>query len=346
MQDKHYYVIFLLSEIFINIIFTGFIIFEPSETSTDLFHKRCISTSESLVSISIDGNYELQSNSKVTGNGTWSNPYTIENYEFSGAYSGNRIEIQNTNKPLVIQNCTIQNFTTAIYIQNVSNVEIINSSFINGTDAFDLSNVNDIKITIAILRGIEGKGFKIKNSFNVTIFNSSAQGIGETYDCEGIKAFDSKKIALKYSTFWNFHKSCFFTNVSYCYFRYNHFFLTYEALDWDGELQLEEDTDNVIFEHNFLQNMTYNGLEIYKSKNYTIQFNTIENVNAGLRMVKPPLSDIRFKNNTIKFAELNINGTINLNISGNDITNGSINLSNSSRVRIDHNNFCNGFIVV
>lgn len=81
--------------------------------------------------ISIDGNTALNSSDYTTGNGTYTHPFIIENVIINTTYDGG-ITIKNTNKPLIIRNCTIRNGTfegvypdiAAVYLENCTNVNI------------------------------------------------------------------------------------------------------------------------------------------------------------------------------------------------------------------------------
>ncbi|MBA7513419.1 hypothetical protein ES705_05435 [subsurface metagenome] len=132
---------------------------------------------ESIGHISIDGNNELASHPNVKGFGTWKQPYIIENYEIGG--SGNvGINITNTNKPLIIYNCTIENFNYGIWLQNISNVKIYNNT-IDGIDGIaggtgGLGKHGDI-----------GAGIYLTSSSNNSLTGNTivniTGGIGERY---------------------------------------------------------------------------------------------------------------------------------------------------------------------
>ncbi|MCY3410129.1 MAG: right-handed parallel beta-helix repeat-containing protein [Candidatus Heimdallarchaeota archaeon] len=79
--------------------------------------------------ISIDGNADLQfqaSNEGWVGDGSYENPYIIENYEFYGI-TGTAIEIKNTNLHIIIRGMNILcDFDTSmgIYLEHVNNTRI------------------------------------------------------------------------------------------------------------------------------------------------------------------------------------------------------------------------------
>lgn len=83
--------------------------------------------------ISISGNYEwdlFKTAGNCTGEGTYSNPYVIEDLIIDGGGSGNCIEIQGSNVFFRIENCTLCNSGPSdhgIDIYSVSNGQIINN---------------------------------------------------------------------------------------------------------------------------------------------------------------------------------------------------------------------------
>ena len=127
---KKYFSITLIF-ILLTVSFGAYMIFSNKPKNGDTQSKETIQTAESIERLSIDGNGELASHPKVTGSGTWVDPYVIENYEITGSLSGSGIDIRNTNKPLIIQNCTVEKFEYGIYLSNVSNIDIFNNTMIS-----------------------------------------------------------------------------------------------------------------------------------------------------------------------------------------------------------------------
>ncbi|TFF89904.1 MAG: hypothetical protein EU548_05730 [Promethearchaeota archaeon] len=85
--------------------------------------------------IEIEGNTELKGFPNKTGSGnSWTDPYIIEDLEIMGSSSGTGINISNTNKYLVILNCTIKNFDDGIFLENTTNIKIRNSKVLSNDD--------------------------------------------------------------------------------------------------------------------------------------------------------------------------------------------------------------------
>lgn len=93
-------------------------------------------------SIIIGNNSDL-SKFSTSGNGTQSNPYTIEDKEIDGLNRTYGIFINNTNKYFSIVNCTIYNVSYGIFLQNVTNGYLAdNILYNNSITAISFSNTN------------------------------------------------------------------------------------------------------------------------------------------------------------------------------------------------------------
>ena len=156
-----------------------------------------IQTSESIVSIIIDGNDDLASHPMVTGNGIWSDPYLIDNYKILGSGSDIGINISNTNKPFIIQNCSIENYLHGISLTNVSNGKIENNTMLNNTysgisvynshnntliDNTALNNEDGILISYSDNNTLKENNASYNNRFGLWISNSAINNtiIGNT----------------------------------------------------------------------------------------------------------------------------------------------------------------------
>ncbi|MFX1314279.1 MAG: nitrous oxide reductase family maturation protein NosD [Promethearchaeota archaeon] len=63
-----------------------------------------------------------------TGNGTYSDPYVIEDYVIDGRGSGIGIWVENSNVSFIIRNCTVYNSGVGIQLSNVINSQLINNN--------------------------------------------------------------------------------------------------------------------------------------------------------------------------------------------------------------------------
>jgi len=114
-----------------------------------------------------------------SGSGTWSDPYIIENVTIDGENSGSCIEIRNSNKFFIIENCTVYNsgdFPNAgIYLKNVENGRLINNNCsINWWGCgISLEYCNNITITENNAK-FNMVGLFLNNSYNNSILDNNA----------------------------------------------------------------------------------------------------------------------------------------------------------------------------
>ncbi len=80
--------------------------------------------------IHIDNNWtDAESVGICTGNGTYSEPYIIEDLVIDGGGSGICILIENSDKYFKIENCTLYNFYYGIWLKNVTNSLLLDNNF-------------------------------------------------------------------------------------------------------------------------------------------------------------------------------------------------------------------------
>ena len=81
-----------------------------------------------IVIINNSGWVAFRSTGNCTGNGTYSEPYVIEDLVIDGEDSGSCILIENSGVYFKIENCTIYNSYAGIRLSNVSNSLIITNN--------------------------------------------------------------------------------------------------------------------------------------------------------------------------------------------------------------------------
>ncbi len=142
-----------------------------------------LKTAATIDPIDIGSNSDLATHPNITGAGTWDQPYMIENYELTGSGADKGINITNTDKPLIIKDCSIKSFDDAVWLSEVSNVKVINCSLLNnsgfGINAF-LVNNNTYKINNISNNddGISIMGTSVNNTIqNNTLLNNVDYGI-------------------------------------------------------------------------------------------------------------------------------------------------------------------------
>jgi parallel beta-helix repeat protein len=107
--------------------------------------------------IHIDGNsgwVDLKNDGNCSGEGTYSNPYIIENLVINAGGSGSCIFIENSNVYFRITNCTVYNSDpywleqeAGIKLSNVHNGELSNNTCTSNYHGFDVNNGNNLIIS-------------------------------------------------------------------------------------------------------------------------------------------------------------------------------------------------------
>ena len=141
----------------------------------------------------------------ITGSGTLSNPYLIENITFTNIIYGDTIIIENSNENFIIKNCTIKNSgasitnveikmintTRGIIINNTissnigygiqliqsSNNSIIDNTIVNNT--YIGIGLNESSNNIINLNTIKSHGNDNLNGFGVVLVNSNNNNLSE-----------------------------------------------------------------------------------------------------------------------------------------------------------------------
>ncbi|MHA2135773.1 MAG: NosD domain-containing protein [Candidatus Thorarchaeota archaeon] len=112
------------------------------------------------------------------GNGTWGDPYRIENLNISSEVKW-AVTIINVSVPFIISNCFLEttsavNEASALYMQNVSSVGLYNSSFSGGEHAIHTEDCRDIEMVDSIVMG-GYDGIWVEYGYNVTISENTFQ---------------------------------------------------------------------------------------------------------------------------------------------------------------------------
>ncbi len=150
------------------------------------------------IPISINGNTELATfitNEGLSGLGTYVSPYIIEDYTIN-ASTANGIHIQNTNKYLIVRNCTVfdGNISTyyGIYLSNVMNMTLNNNTLNNNVRGIYLSSSTNNTLTGNTLILNTQIGINLENSNNNTLYGNNVS----YSDWNGIKLESSSNNTL------------------------------------------------------------------------------------------------------------------------------------------------------
>jgi parallel beta-helix repeat protein len=252
-------------------------IFDSSKSNTI---SKPVSSQMTNITVIIDGNTELEEFSGITGVGSSEDPYIIDYLQINASNDGSGIEIKNTNKYLIIQNCTVVNsgsnyetFDSGIKIENSSNVVIknntiskslhgigvLNSLYNNITDnvvsinnsfgiSLDTSNYNNIFGNEGMLNKIHG--LYLVNSFNNSIINNLMAN--NTYG-SGIFLSDSEGNEIRNNIVDNNSYGLYLKKSNYNTVQENHF-----ANNYYDCIRIYEGTGNIISDNgDCIEKITY-----------------------------------------------------------------------------------------
>ena len=264
----------------------------------------------------------------------------IDNSEI---YNFDKIKVWN-NSNATISNANFHDYNVALDIRE-SKLNIINSNMTDGVQGINMYNANYSSIDSCNILDTSEETILISFANHILINNSCFRGAGNTYDCIGVNAGTMTNLTIKNSIFDNFHKSLYYQNVKDSYVGYSNFSQTIDSMFEDGELQFVDDSDNLTIEYNHIKNLTYDGIEIYRSKNYQIRHNIIEDIGAGTHIEHYPLENINIYNNTFINSNLRANDVNGLYIYNNTLCESRIQTANCTNVMIEDNKYvCPGEI--
>ncbi|QEE15706.1 NosD domain-containing protein [Promethearchaeum syntrophicum] len=243
--------------------------------------------------IRIDGNNALES--FCAGNGTdglsWETAFKIENYSIiSGEESG--ISINNTDRFLIINNCSIENFWDTNYgatdngikILNCSNIKITDCSLTNNTLGIFLDSSTDITL-IQNNCSHNDWGFTLLRSENNTLFNNTA--LYNEHDgiriCEG----DYNNITSNVANF-NYQNginiASHFPHIGYAHSYGNSIVNNLLMQNQDDGIQIEYSDSNSVL-NNFVFNNGNSGISLQDSSQNILSLNVIDrNNNEGIEI--------------------------------------------------------------
>jgi len=227
--------------------------------------------------IHIDGNSgwaAFKAAGNCTGNGTYSEPYVIEDLVIDGGgSSGSCILIENSNLYFRIENCTTYNSggfpaNAGIYLSNVNNSQLIDNNCSYNFEGILLDYSDNNTLSGNIASNNKGMGIYLYGSNNTIVSGNTAN-----YNSRGI-----------HITFYS-HNNLISGNIVN-----NNFY----------GIRLYENEDNTISGNT--ANSNINGIDLWISNNNTVTGNTANNNNDyGIRLYS---SD----NNTISGNTLMGNG--------------------------------------
>jgi parallel beta-helix repeat protein len=206
--------------------------------------------------IHIDGNSgwaAFKAAGNCTGSGNYTHPYIIEDLIIEGDGTGSCVLIENSDVYFRIENCSIYNGNTGIFIYNCINSILLGNNASNNLFGIRLTNSENIVISGNIANYNYYYGISLGNSNDITVTGN----IANYNSYSGIILEDS-----------------FGNNVSGNTVNYNNY------NDWSMGIDLYFCNGNIV-SGNTVNNNHY-GIHLYKSNNSIIRFNIIEENIIGI----------------------------------------------------------------
>jgi parallel beta-helix repeat protein len=210
--------------------------------------------------IVIDGNSEFATHASTegwSGNGTTSNPYTIDGLNISEANNNNinrdwaLIEIHNVDLHFQVANCLLTGGPNGIFFYNVSNGQLLNNTVTNNHNLgiYLEASYNNILANNAVTNN-DGNGIELYNSYyNISYNNIFANNTVVNNTNSGIFLWSSLNNTLANNTVVNNRNNG--VEFLWCY--------------------------NNTFTNNTVANTSYDGISLYSSNNNILNNNIIAN---------------------------------------------------------------------
>ena len=207
-----------------------------------------------------------------SGNGTWSNPYIIENVSIN-ANRESCIEIKNSDAYFIIRNVTVYNSgrydDAGIKLRYVNNSMIFNNTAYNNLDGIYLYHSNNNTLSGNTASNNDDNGIDISYSNNNTLSGNIASN---NYD-NGISLIGSNNNTLSRNTASNND-----FNGIYLYYHsdYNTLSGNTASNNYKSGIYLRNNNNNTL-SGNTASNNDYDGIYLYECDYNTLSGNTVNN---------------------------------------------------------------------
>jgi hypothetical protein len=218
-------------------------------------------------------------------------------------------------------------------------IRIINSTFQNCNNGLLLNYADNFYCEASHFINIQKEAIHLESGKNATIINSNFRGNGNNYECIGLMAQNMDNITLSGNLYQNFYKNIYWRDSCEGYVSDSTFCQTSDSMSIDGELQFYN-VENITIEHNYLHNLTNDGIEIYGGTNLLIQNNTFDQIFAGMHIGNLMSTNLTIQNNTFFDSLLIATLVTQLKIHNNSFMRGTIGIDTCTEIDIQYNEIC------
>jgi len=307
---------------------------------------------------------------KCTGNGTYSDPYVIEDLVIDGGGSGIGIYIQFSIEYFTVENCTIYNSENGINLNFAHNGTIIGNNLTNNNDGIDISDCKNSTISGNNVSNNNNNGIILYYGSNNTISGNTANnniGLGiYLWETDGnivsgntISNNTSEGISIMNCTLHLISGNTINKNAFGIYaISINNFTISENDVNenyGDSAIWIDESKDNEISKNKINFN-TGAGINLAWSNNSVISGNNISYNNAGIVLQSSDSNVVSgnnasyneggigleggSNNNTVLGNTANHNGDAGLSLEGNNntISGNTVSYNNYSGISVNGGN--------
>ncbi|MHA1683045.1 MAG: right-handed parallel beta-helix repeat-containing protein [Promethearchaeota archaeon] len=253
--------------------------------------------------------------------------------------------IFSSNSLVEVQDSTLSNFESGTQVDG-SGLHVENTTFTGGDIGIKAHSFSGISIQNSSFLDLKNESIGLSFGNGAIVEDCYMRGGGDTYDCIGVATYQVVNLSVNGTTMVNYHKSIFYQNSSFCNLTNSYFAQSPDSQFSDGELQFDAGCSDVMLINNTINNLTWDGIEIYRSSNFLIKNNTIKFTGSGTHIEHGLISNISLVSNTFINSDLRANDVVHLNITSNSFYSCGIQVRNCSTVVIWWNDICKGKISV
>ena len=258
-----------------------------------------------------DGDFNA-SNGVIAGNGSKESPYIISGWSIDSGKSGADIYIMNTTAYFIVENCTLKNGTSGIFLGNVKNGIVRNNTVYGNTNGIVLVNTsysqvinNSVMYNNATgLTGTGGNGISITSSFEDYV---GGNNVSKNSNCGVILERSYNNTLVNNSVYENEGSGIFLGGGITIYSsKFNMLYNNSVLYSAANGIYLFNSSSNQVLK-NWVRHNYMDGIVLSKSsENRVTGNNIVSNGNFGIDIISS--EKIYMENNTLYFDSVYISG--------------------------------------